>query len=100
MQPAQPTPHPPHHPPAPGSRVLIRDEEWLVRHADQCAAGGYQVNCIGVSETVRNREAVFLSALDRIEIIDPRKTRLLLCEFARLAEPLRTPGVAQMALRP
>jgi acetyl-CoA carboxylase carboxyltransferase component len=26
------------------------------------------------------------------EIIDPRKTRSLLCEFARLAEPLRTSG--------
>ncbi|MDU2924917.1 acyl-CoA carboxylase subunit beta [Bradyrhizobium sp.] len=26
------------------------------------------------------------------EIIDPRKTRALLCEFARLAEPLRTVG--------
>ncbi len=26
------------------------------------------------------------------EVIDPRKTRALLCEFARLAEPLRTPG--------
>ena len=34
------------------------------------------------------------------EIIDPRKTRSLLCEFARLAEPLRTPGIAKMALRP
>lgn len=34
------------------------------------------------------------------EIIDPRRTRSLLCEFARLAEPLRTPGVARMAIRP
>ncbi|MFL9499014.1 acyl-CoA carboxylase subunit beta [Rhodopseudomonas palustris] len=35
------------------------------------------------------------------EIIDPRKTRSLLCEFARLAEPLRTPGVAtSMRMRP
>lgn len=35
------------------------------------------------------------------EIIDPRKTRSLLCEFARLAEPLRTPGLATaMRLRP
>jgi len=34
------------------------------------------------------------------EIIDPRKTRSLLCEFARLAEPIRTPGVASMAIRP
>src|ERR1700710_733571 len=35
------------------------------------------------------------------EIIDPRKTRSLLCEFARLAEPLRTPGMAtNMTIRP
>ncbi len=34
------------------------------------------------------------------EIIDPRKTRSLLCEFARLAEPLRTSGVAHMVIRP
>jgi acetyl-CoA carboxylase carboxyltransferase component len=35
------------------------------------------------------------------EIIDPRKTRSLLCEFARLAEPLRTAGpVTGMAIRP
>ena len=35
------------------------------------------------------------------EIIDPRKTRALLCEFARLAEPLRNAGPAtNMAIRP
>src|SRR6204780_4956079 len=35
------------------------------------------------------------------EIIDPRKTRSLLCEFARLAEPIRTPGLAtDMTIRP
>ncbi|GLR86014.1 acyl-CoA carboxylase subunit beta [Bradyrhizobium iriomotense] len=35
------------------------------------------------------------------EIIDPRKTRSLLCEFARLAEPLRTPGPpGNMTIRP
>ena len=35
------------------------------------------------------------------EVIDPRKTRALLCEFARLAEPLRTPGPpANMTTRP
>ncbi|MGA9301230.1 MAG: carboxyl transferase domain-containing protein [Bradyrhizobium sp.] len=35
------------------------------------------------------------------EIIDPRKTRSLLCEFARLAEPLRTPGPpTKMTTRP
>jgi acetyl-CoA carboxylase carboxyltransferase component len=35
------------------------------------------------------------------EIIDPRKTRSLLCEFARLAEPLRKPGPpASITIRP
>ncbi len=35
------------------------------------------------------------------EIIDPRRTRSLLCDFARLAEPLRTPGkAADFAMRP
>jgi acetyl-CoA carboxylase carboxyltransferase component len=35
------------------------------------------------------------------EIIDPRDTRRLLCEFVRLAEPLRTPGRAgTMMMRP
>ncbi len=34
------------------------------------------------------------------EMIDPRKTRPLLCEFARLAEPVRMPGKAVFELRP
>ncbi|MFT4120645.1 acyl-CoA carboxylase subunit beta [Bradyrhizobium sp.] len=35
------------------------------------------------------------------EIVDPRKTRSLLCEFARLAEPLRKPGPPEnMTIRP
>ena len=34
------------------------------------------------------------------EIIDPRDTRRLLCEFAALAEPLLTPGPRTFAMRP
>ena len=34
------------------------------------------------------------------EIIDPRKTRALLCDFARLAEPVRKPGRASFSMRP
>jgi len=34
------------------------------------------------------------------EIIDPRDTRPLLCEFARLAAPLRAPGPSAHAMRP
>ena len=34
------------------------------------------------------------------EMIDPRDTRPLLCEFARLAEPLRRPGISAFRIRP
>lgn len=34
------------------------------------------------------------------EIIDPRDTRKVLCEFANLAAPLRTPGPVAFGLRP
>jgi acetyl-CoA carboxylase carboxyltransferase component len=34
------------------------------------------------------------------EIVDPRDTRPLLCEFAELAAPLRTPGPTARPLRP
>ena len=34
------------------------------------------------------------------EIVDPRDTRSLLCEFANLAAPLRTPGPARFWMRP
>lgn len=62
---------------APGARVQIRDEEWLVRTADPCDVGGRQLACIGVSETVRNREAVFLTAIDEVKVLDPRNTELV-----------------------
>ncbi len=34
------------------------------------------------------------------EIIDPRQTRRLLCEFADLAEKLREPGISRFTVRP
>ena len=63
---------------APGARVQIRDEEWLVRTADLCDMGGYQLQCLGISETVRNREAIFLTAIDSFEVLDPKNTELVL----------------------
>ena len=34
------------------------------------------------------------------ELIDPRDTRPLLCEFANISAPLRKPGVASFTMRP
>ncbi len=60
---------------APGMRVVIRDEEWLVRRVDPSADGGHLLSCDGISELVRGQEALFLTELeDAIEILDPAQT--------------------------
>lgn len=46
---------------APGSRLLIRDEEWLVKSALPVNTGGTAVRVVGLSELVRNQEAIFLT---------------------------------------
>ena len=62
---------------APGARVQIRDEEWIVRTNDDCALGGRQLTCLGVSELVRNQESIFLTDIDSVEVLDPAKTELV-----------------------
>lgn len=63
---------------APGARVVIRDEEWLVRRVDPSSDGGHLLSCDGVSELVRGRASQFLTALeDEIIVLDPAKTELV-----------------------
>lgn len=63
---------------APGMRVVIRDEEWLIRRADPAKDGGYLLVCDGVSELVRGQEALFLTELEEvIELLDPANTQLV-----------------------
>ena len=63
---------------APGSRAVIRDEEWLIRRVDPTADGGWLLACDGVSELVRGQEALFLTQLeDTIEVLDPAATELV-----------------------
>lgn len=63
---------------APGSRVLIRDEEWLVRRVDPSSDGGFQLTCDGVSELVRGRTSLFLTQLEgQVDVLDPAKTELV-----------------------
>ncbi len=64
---------------APGTRVRIRDEEWLVRNLDQTTSGGEVYGVVGLSALVERKEARFLreieEAYDGIKVIDPRQTR-------------------------
>ena len=74
--------------PTPGARVVVRDAEWLVRRVDH-APGGYQIVCDGVSELVRGREAVFLTALEpAIEVLDPAKTQLVPDDSAQFGDSI------------
>ena len=62
---------------APGSRVVIRDEEWLVRRIDPSTDGGHLLTCDGVSELVKGRESLFLTEMEGdIKVLDPRTTEL------------------------
>jgi superfamily II DNA or RNA helicase len=63
---------------APGSRVVIRDEEWLIRRVDPATDGGWLLACDGVSSLVAGRSSLFLTELEgRIEVLDPAATELV-----------------------
>lgn len=55
-----------------------------------------------IEQRVRSLTSPFRSAEAFVieDIIDPRDTRRLLCEFANLAAPLREPGTSKFGMRP
>lgn len=78
---------------APGSVILVRDEEWLVtavstleefdgsaHSADEDGVPMRRVQRIeaqGLSELVRDTDAVFLDSIDTITVLDPAEARLV-----------------------
>lgn len=64
---------------APGMRVLCRDAEWLVQRVESSNDAGthHAVHVVGVDDLVRGHQAIFLTQLDPIEPVDPRKTKLI-----------------------
>ena len=63
---------------APGTRAVIRDEEWLLRRVDSATDGGWLLTCDGISELVRGKVALFLTELEeQIEVLNPAETELV-----------------------
>lgn len=60
---------------APGSVVVVRDEEWLVTAVEN-TLDGQLLHVQGLSELVRDTTASFYESLDDIEALDPRLARL------------------------
>ncbi|MGW1927826.1 SNF2-related protein [Streptomyces sp. NPDC001919] len=61
----------------PGAQIVVRDEEWLVRNVSRTPHDGFKIDAVGVSEFVRDQAAVFFTALDDVELMDPRRTNLI-----------------------
>ena len=62
---------------APGMRLIIRDEEWMIKKIDTNEIGTQVLNCIGISPLVKDKEAIFLDDLEKIDPVDPTKVRLI-----------------------
>lgn len=61
---------------APGSTVVIRDEEWLVSAVEQ-TSDGQLLHVIGLSELVRGSGASFFESLDKVQPLDPAASQLV-----------------------
>lgn len=63
-----------------GSRIIARDEEWLVRKIDRTQSGAQLLSVTGLSPLVRDREAMFIDAIEKeldepIQVVDPTTTQ-------------------------
>ena len=65
---------------APGMRVIIRDEEWMIKKIEKNTMGAQALHCIGVSPLVKDRSAIFLDDIDIIEPVNPANIRLIVDE--------------------
>ncbi|MFG2984441.1 DEAD/DEAH box helicase [Streptomyces sp. NPDC048258] len=68
----------------PGAQIVVRDEEWLVKNVTRTDHDGDRIEAVGISEFVRDQEAVFFTGLELtrdgapgIELMDPAKTTLI-----------------------
>ena len=65
-----------------GARIVVRDAEWLVRRVDRTSSGGQALGVVGISELVRDKEAIFLTEIEQsIEVLDPVQTKLVPCNI-------------------
>jgi ERCC4-related helicase len=63
---------------APGAHIELRDAVWRVERVDLTSTGTQAWRCVGVSEIVRDQQAVFLEEYEpRVRVLDPRETHLV-----------------------
>lgn len=73
---------------APGMRLIIRDEEWMIKKIDTNEIGAKALTCIGISPLVKDKEAIFLDDLEKIDPVDPTKVKLVKDESPKYTKSL------------
>lgn len=63
---------------SPGMRVIIRDEEWMVKKVESNSLNRKTIYCVGISKLVKDHQAIFLTDLEDIEPVDPAKVNLII----------------------
>lgn len=62
---------------ASGMRTIIRDEEWMIKKIETNSLGNKALYCIGISPLVKDKEAIFLTDLEQIQIVNPAEVKLI-----------------------
>ena len=65
---------------SPGMRVIIRDEEWMVKKAETNSLNRKTIHCVGISKLVKDQQAMFLTDLEHIDPVDPAKVKIIVDE--------------------
>lgn len=68
---------------APGLNVEIRDETWRVLRVDPSSHHHDALTVVGVSPLVRDHEAIFSTAYDKVKVLDPKETTLVTDDSSR-----------------
>jgi len=75
------TPYPP------GARIVVREAEWMVRSCTATEHDGFKIRATGVSELVRDEDAVFFTELENPKpvLLKPEETVLVPDQTPRFA---------------
>lgn len=61
-----------------GARIVVRDAEWRITEVDMTKHAGVRIACVGLSELVRRKKAVFFDLYEKsITLLKPEETRLI-----------------------
>ena len=63
---------------APGMRIIVRGEEWMVKKVETNSLGNQTLHVVGLSQLVKDYDSMFLVDVEKeIEIVDPAKVTLV-----------------------